>query len=72
MSDGSRNRMGADWEVLHRDHPAEAITEAAGDQSMVVMASRGRSGLARVAFGSVASAVVRHARQPVVALSPPD
>ncbi|MDZ7680056.1 MAG: universal stress protein [Acidimicrobiales bacterium] len=50
-----------DWEVLHSADPAEGITEfvEARNGGLIVMATHGRSGLARVALGSVASRVVR-------------
>lgn len=49
-----------DWEVLHSADPAKAITEfvEARDGGLVVMATHGRSGLARVAIGSVTSRVI--------------
>ncbi|MGY6501889.1 MAG: universal stress protein [Acidimicrobiales bacterium] len=48
------------WDVLHSADPAKAITEfvEARDGGLVVMATHGRSGLARVALGSVTSRVV--------------
>lgn len=50
-----------DWEVLHDADPATGITgfTEARNGGLVVMATHGRSGLARVALGSVASRVVR-------------
>jgi nucleotide-binding universal stress UspA family protein len=48
------------WEVLHSADPADAITAFVEARSggLIVMATHGRSGLARVALGSVASRVV--------------
>ena len=49
------------WEVLHSDDPARALTsfvDATTDGALLVMATHGRSGLARVAMGSVTSRVV--------------
>jgi nucleotide-binding universal stress UspA family protein len=50
-----------DWEVLHNADPAAGITEfvEARNNGLVVMATHGRSGVARVALGSVSSRVVR-------------
>jgi hypothetical protein len=36
----------------------------------IVMASHGRTGLARIVLGSVAQEVVRHASQPVLVIRP--
>ncbi len=46
----------------------ERIVELAeeNDAAMVVMGSRGRSGLGRLTTGSVATAVVQHSRRPVL------
>lgn len=54
-------RHEVDWEVLHNADPAVGITEfvEARNGGLVVMATHGRSGLARVALGSVAARVVR-------------
>lgn len=57
------------WEVLHGSDPADSIAEWA-DGSLVVMASHGRSGLRRLAFGSVAVATTRHATGPVLIVGP--
>lgn len=50
-----------EWEVLHDADPATGITDftEARHGGLVVMATHGRSGLSRVALGSVASRVVR-------------
>ena len=49
------------WDVLHNADPALAIAEYVASRSggLVVMATHGRSGLARVAMGSVSAGVVR-------------
>lgn len=61
--------------------PTAAILEAArvGRATLIVMTTHGRSGLAHLVLGSVAEAVVRNARVPVLVLrgsvstlSPPD
>jgi nucleotide-binding universal stress UspA family protein len=55
------------WAVGY-DEPAAAIAEAAAREGvdMVAMATHGRSGLSRLLLGSVAEAVVRSARVPVL------
>jgi nucleotide-binding universal stress UspA family protein len=55
--------------VLEGDD-AQAICQYADEAQadLIIMASRGHTGLARVLGGSVADAVVRHARQPVLVL----
>lgn len=49
--------------ILTRGRPAAAIVEAAGATAteLIVVGTRGRSGLARIALGSVAESVVAHA-----------
>lgn len=48
--------------------PADAIVQVARDldATLILLGTHGRSGLARVALGSVAEAVIRHADVPVV------
>lgn len=46
--------------------PDAVIGEAAEDADLIVMASHGRGGLARLALGSVADGVIRHAGRPVM------
>lgn len=55
------------WGVSH-EPPAAAIIEAAAREGvdMIAMATHGRSGLSRLLLGSVAEAVVRSARVPVL------
>lgn len=49
-----------DWEVLHDDDPASALVRFADERGarIVVMATHGRTGLARVTMGSVTARVV--------------
>lgn len=62
----------AAWEVLHRQAPVEAIVEhARRHASLLALATHGRSGLARVAMGSVAMQVVHDAPCPVLVVRPP-
>lgn len=62
-------RFGAQWDVLHGSDPAQAITDHAGDQ-LIVMTSHGRSGFSRLRLGSVATETTRWASAPVVILNP--
>jgi nucleotide-binding universal stress UspA family protein len=47
----------------------EAIVRAGRRADMIVMGTHGRTGLARVVLGSVASRVVSHAKTPVLTVS---
>lgn len=62
-----------EFEVLHGGDAALAIADYATgiDASLIVASTHGRTGAARLAFGSVAAAIVRHAPCPVVLLRPP-
>jgi nucleotide-binding universal stress UspA family protein len=53
--------------------PAECIVEAATDQhaSLIVMATHGRTGVARAVLGSVATAVLRRTTIPLMLVCPP-
>jgi nucleotide-binding universal stress UspA family protein len=50
--------------------PATAIAEAAGDGSLVVMATHGRSGVGKALLGSVAEDLLKRSDRPVVLLGP--
>lgn len=71
LLEGSREKAaarGIDAEtVLKTGTPARGILEAAEeiDADHIVMGSRGRSGVGRVVFGSVAESVTRRASVPV-------
>ena len=56
--------------LVRAGHTAIAICELAEEQGvdMIVMATHGRTGLARLLIGSVAEAVIRHAPCPVLLL----
>ena len=60
--------VAVDAQVVVDDDTAAAITRTAHDLGVafVVMATHGRSGLARTLLGSVAEAVVHRGRVPVV------
>ncbi len=63
-----------EWEILHGTDPADAIVEhvAGSDVALVAMTTHGRSGLSRLALGSVAMRVVHRASVPVLVLRPVD
>lgn len=54
--------------------PADVVLRAADDvgADLIVLGTHGRTGLKRLLAGSVAEAVLRRARRPVLALSSPD
>ena len=53
--------------VLRRGPPADTICQAASEgYELVIVSTRGRTGLAHVLIGSVAERVVRHAPVPVL------
>jgi nucleotide-binding universal stress UspA family protein len=68
----SQDGAGINWDVLHRDDAADAIVDFARalPASMIAMATHGRGGLARLALGSVAAAVVHDAPCPVLVVRP--
>lgn len=62
-----------EFEVLHHDDPAQAITDFASRSgaSLIFCTTHGRTGMARLRAGSVAAKVVRTATCPVVLFRPP-
>jgi nucleotide-binding universal stress UspA family protein len=68
----SRDGAGVNWDVLHRDDASDAIVDYVRDvrASLIAMATHGRTGLARVALGSVTAAVVHDAPCPVLVVRP--
>lgn len=62
-----------EFEELHDRHPAAAVPEFAErlGASLIVASSHGRSGLSRLAVGSVTSGFVRHATCPVMVVRLP-
>jgi nucleotide-binding universal stress UspA family protein len=68
----SRDGAGINWDVLHRDDAADAIVDYVRDvrASLIAMATHGRTGLARVALGSVTAAVLHNAPCPVLVVRP--
>ncbi len=73
--DATRAVLGPDVRshVLRSYRPADAIHDVAEEvgASLVVMSTHGRTGLARVALGSVTTAVVRTSLCPVLVNRPP-
>jgi nucleotide-binding universal stress UspA family protein len=53
-------------EKLVEGHPAEEIIQEAHEDDLIVMGSKGRTGLDRLLLGSVAENVARHASCPVM------
>jgi nucleotide-binding universal stress UspA family protein len=68
----TRDGAGINWEVLHSDHAARAIVDYACRvrASLIAMSTHGRTGLARIALGSVAASVVHKAPGPVLVVRP--
>lgn len=59
------------YDVLHARDPARAIVDVARERpdALVVMGTHGRSGVRRMAMGSVALRVVKHASSPVLVVN---
>lgn len=71
---GERLGRPVDYDQLHGGDVGLAIAEhahAAG-AALIFIATHGRTGIGRLASGSVAAGVVRHARMPVVVFRPAD
>lgn len=70
-----QGRIGRDveFEVLHGGKPDRAICDYATSlpASLIIASTHGRTGFARIAAGSVAMGIVRHAPCPVVLNRPP-
>lgn len=60
--------LGAQWDVLHGDDPADTIVEWANG-ALIAMTTHGRSGFSRLRFGSVTTDVARSAQGPVLVLA---
>jgi universal stress protein A len=75
LEEVARNRLGRKIKhevIIKIGKPAEAIIQAAEDLDvdLIVMATHGRSGVARLFLGSVAEHVVRGAQRPVLSVRP--
>ncbi len=71
----ARERLGSEirYELLARTgRPDEAVNQAAEelDVDLIVMATHGRTGVARLFLGSVAEHVVRGSKRPVLTIRP--
>lgn len=66
--DWSESGLPATWETVTERHPGEVIVDRATGAGavLVAMGTHGRTGLARVALGSVAAHVAQHAPCPVL------
>ncbi len=64
--------IAAEWEVLHGREPAEAVAAYLNAQpdALVVLTSHGRSGVRRIALGSVAQSVLDASLNPVWIIRP--
>lgn len=56
--------------VVERGNPSQVIIETGREAALIVLGTRGRSGLKRVILGSVATQVAQHASSPVVVIPP--
>jgi nucleotide-binding universal stress UspA family protein len=69
-----KNGLNVKTEVITRDDqsPAEIILDYAlnNNVDLIVIATHGRSGITRWAYGSVAEKVVRHSTVPVLTITP--
>ena len=59
--------------LVMSDQPPDAIVQTAAERpgALIVMSSRGRSGLSRLVFGSVAEGVLRNSTAPVLVVKSP-
>ena len=64
--------MSVQWRLLE-GHPATAIVKLAREMAhdIVAVATHGRSGIARLAMGSVSEAIIRGTGDPVLVVRPP-
>lgn len=68
----SKRGLSVQWRLL-AGHPATAIVELAREMphDIVAVATHGRSGIARLAMGSVSEAIIRGTGDPVLVVRPP-
>lgn len=73
IGEGLRSEgIDAEWDVLHAKNPAKALVGFREHQpvSLIMITTHARTGLRRVALGSVAMHVTRHATSPVLLYHP--
>src|SRR5207244_4373078 len=73
---GQVQKLGSGTDVettIVEGHAAAAIIEVAAQRNagLIVLSSHGRSGLGRLVYGSVADAVLRESKVPVLVVRPP-
>ena len=69
ISEGLKSRgVDTEIEVLWGPVAQKIVEYADADESLLVMSSHGRTGLARVAFGSVTEAILHEAKTPVLVI----
>ena len=66
--------MPADWELVAATHPRPGLVAWLNERpgTLAVLATHGHSGLAAVALGGTAGAVVQGCHGPVLLRRPPD
>lgn len=66
VATGEAEATSADVTVLDGDDVSRAVLAHAGDDAVIVIATRGRRGIRRLLGGSTTARIVRDARRPVV------
>lgn len=71
VDDGQAGGVEISGELLS-GHPVSELLAAARDATLLVVGTRGTSGIAGALVGSVAHAVIHHAQCPVLVVPPPN